>query len=165
MPLISDLVRESLINQLSAEKYNANLYLSMASFLMEKGFDNLGEIFIKQHDEEEKHARFIFKLLTDLNISFNVPQIPECTVLFTSMIDIGQLFLEREIITTESLKEIRIQASEEENTACPVVEVAMLELLKEQQSELQEAMSFNDKCQIVGSDWKYVLIWDSSLGD
>lgn len=165
MPLISDSVREALILQLAAEKYNANLYLSLASFLMGKGLDNLGKVFEKQHDEEESHAKFIFSLLTDLNESFNIPQIDECNIIVNSIMDVGALYLSREVFTTNSLKEIRIQAADEENGGCPVVEVAMLNLLKEQQSELQEATSFNDKCQLIGDDWKFVILWDLSLGE
>lgn len=164
MPLISEQVRESLILQLATEKYNANLYLSIAANLKGRGLDNLAKIFEEQHGEEESHALMFYKILTDLNESFTVPQIDECVFSIVSMKDIGDLYLSREIETTNSLKEIRTLAADENNGGCPVVEVFVIDMLEKQQSELEEATTFSDKCSIVGDDWKTVLLWDSSFG-
>lgn len=164
MPLISESVRESLITQLGMEKYNANLYLSIASMLKGKGLDNLAKIFESQHDEEEEHAKLIYKLLTDLNESFNLPQIDECNVAINSILDVGELYLSREVETTNSLKEIRIQAADESNGGCPVVEVFMIKMLKKQQAELAEATSFRDKSSLF-PEWWQVALWDSSMGE
>jgi ferritin len=163
-PLISEIVKESLVNQLGAEKYNANLYLTIAAYLRVKGFDNLAKLFENQHTEEESHALIIYKLLTDLNEDFSMPTIDGFSPMFNSITDVSELYIQREIDTTESLKEIRLQAADEGNGGCPVVEVAMIEILKLQQNELEEAATFNDKCQIIGNDWKTVLLWDASLG-
>jgi len=163
MPLISESVREAHITQLAMEKYNANLYLSIASFLKGKGFDNISKHFENQHNEEETHALMLYKLLTDLNEIFCVPAIDDCSLNITTIEDIGVLYLQREIETTNSLKEIRLQSSDENEGGCPVVETRMIEMLKLQQDELAEATTFFDKAKIIGDDWKTALLWDASL--
>jgi len=162
-PLISDTVKDSLVNQMAMEKRNANMYLVIAAFFKKKGLDNIAAIFEEQNKEEERHALFLYKLLCDLNEEFDMPSIDGFQSVFNSISEVGELYLQREIETTESLKEIRFQAADETMGGCPVVEVAILELLKMQQEELSEASTFKDKCEIIGNDWKTALIWDASL--
>lgn len=163
MPLISDEVKESLVNQIGMEKENANLYLSIAAHLKARGLDNIAKIFEEQHNEEQTHAKMLFDLLTDLNEDFTIPTINSVEVVINSMSDLGELYLQREIQTTESLKEIRNLSAEMGNEGCSVVEVRLIEMLRLQQNELEESTTFRDKCSIIGSDWKTALLWDASL--
>lgn len=155
--LITDNIVESLQLQLAHEKYNANLYMYICGYLKNKGLDNLASHFDKQHDEETEHSKIIFELLTDLNCDIIMNQIDEISMPINNILDIAKIYLDREILTTESLNDIKKQAIDED---CPVVEERMREMIKLQQNEYAEATDFNDKAEITGGDWKFVLMWD-----
>ncbi len=159
--LISDELTSVLIEQLGHEKYNANLYLFIAAYLKNKGFNGLSKHFEEQHNEETNHSLIIYNLLTDLNAPVIIPEIDEVNIQFNNILDLAKAYLEREILTTNSLDAIKKLAIDEDN---PVVEERMREMIKLQQNEYSEATDFNDKSEITGGDWKFVLMWDLSLG-
>ena len=158
--LISDNIVESLQWQLTHEKYNANLYLYICGYLKNKGLENLASHFMQQHDEETEHSKIIFELLTDLNCNVIMNQIDEINIPFNSILDVATAYLNREMLTTESLNDIKNQSINENN---PVVEERIREMIKLQQNEYAEASDFNDKAEITGGDWKFVLMWDLGL--
>lgn len=160
MKLINDELASSICEQLGHEKFNANLYLYIAGFLKNKGFDNLAKHFEEQHDEETNHSKMIYGLLTDLNSEVIVPEIDDPTFPINSILDVAKAYLDREILTTESLNEIKKQAIEDDNC---IVEEFVRGMITLQQNELSEATDFDDKAQIIGEDWKWVLMWDLGL--
>lgn len=160
-PLISDSLKDSLVNQIAEEKKNANIYLSIASYLNGKGLSNLAAKFEEQHSEETEHSIILYKLLSDFSVVFCVPEIdyyPLPDVI--SIQEIANLYLEREILTTESLDEIKRQAIDDVN---PVVEERMREMIKFQQKEYAEATEFLDQANIL-PEWWQVALWNMSLG-
>lgn len=162
IPLISESLKESLVNQLSEEKKNANIYLSIASYLNGKGLSNLAKKFEEQHSEETEHSLIIYKLLSDLSITFIVPEVESYDISnIDNILGIAELYLDREVFTTESLGDIKKLAMEEDNH---VVEERMREMIKLQQAEFAEATEFFDKSSLF-ADWWQVALWDSSLGD
>jgi len=159
-PLISDSLKESLISQLAAEKQNANIYLSIASFLNGKGLSNLAKKFEEQHSEETSHSLIIYNLLSDLSIVFNVPEISEFQVSFTNPLSVAELYVAREFETTTSLGEIKNLAMDDGNH---VVEERMREMIKLQQNEYEEATSLYDTLELL-TEWWQVALYDVSLG-
>jgi ferritin len=155
--LISDELAASLNGQIAHEKLNANIYLFIAADLKNRGFNNLAKHFEQQHEEETGHALIVYNLLTDLNTPVELQEIDEVTLSINSVTDIANAYIEREVVTTQSLDEIKHQAMDEEN---PVVEERMREMIKLQQAEYEEAMDWNDHAQICGSDWFKVMVWD-----
>jgi ferritin len=163
-PLISDAVKESLVQQISNELGNSNFYMRVSAFLQSKNLKNLAKHFEGQILEEQEHSRIIYKLLTDLGVDFHIPEVNSVDVDFNSFREIAETYLAREISTTNSLKDIRNMASEQGDGGCPVVEVAMIEMIKLQQAELEESTSMLDSANLF-NDWWQVAIWDNSLGD
>jgi len=160
-PLISDSLKESLVNQIAEEKKNGNLYLSIASYLNGKGLSNLAHKFEEQHAEENEHALIIYKLLSDLSVTFIVPEIESYDISsFENFIQFAELYLEREYLTTESLGEIKKMGMEEDNFA---VEERLREMILLQQGEYAEATELFDKANIL-KEWWQVSLWDLSLG-
>lgn len=160
MKLINDELVSSLQEQLGHEKFNANLYLFIAGYLKNMGFNKLASHFEGQHDEETSHAKMIYDLLTDLNAEVMIPEIDNPAFLISSIVDIAKAYLDREIVTTESLNEIKKLAIEEDNC---VVEEFIRGMITLQQAEYSEATDFNDHAELCGSDWKWVMLWDLGL--
>jgi len=155
--LISDGLTATLNEQLAHEKYNANLYLFIAGDLKNRGFNHLAAHFEGQHAEETEHSLIIYNLLTDLNAPVELRAIDEVKLAIGSVVDIARGYLEREIVTTKSLDEIKEQAIAE---ACPVVEERIRQMLFLQQNEYAEATDWLDHAEICGNDWFKVMVWD-----
>lgn len=159
--LISNELCSALNDQIGAEIYNSSLYLFIAGFLKNKGLDNLASLFEKQHQEELEHSKMIFDFLTDLNADVYIPEIDGVKRGFSGIVEIGKVYLEREIETTASLDEIKKMAIEQSN---PVTEEFMREMIKLQRNEYKEATEFVDRAMNTGDDMKFVQLWDLSLG-
>ena len=160
MKLVSDELCAALCEQIGHEKYNANLYLYMAGFLKNKGFNNISKHFEEQHDEETGHSKIIFDLLTDLNSPVVIPEIDEVFESFPTIIDLANAYLIREVETTDALNKIKKLAISDDN---PVVEERIREMLKLQQHEYAEATDYLDKATLTGGDWKFVFLWDLGI--
>ena len=161
--LISPELQDALREQYAHEVYNSHLYLYIANFLKGKGLDNIAKHFEGQWAEEQEHSQIIYKLLTDLGIVFEMPQIDGCSFDFPTFKSLTEKYLSREYETTESLNEIKLLAMSEESPN-PVVEERIREMILKQQHEYEEATSMNDKAQLL-SEWVYVVLWDASLGE
>ena len=157
--LISETLRSAICEQIGHEKYNANLYLFICGFLRNKGFDNLSKHFEQQHEEETGHSLEFFNLLTDVGASIVIPEIDAIDIKFNSIVDIAQAYVDREILTTTSIDEIKKMAISEDN---PVVEEKMREMITKQQNEYEEATTFFDNAELCGSDWWRVKVWNDS---
>ena len=157
---MSDNLRLAICEQIAHELYNANLYLFLCGFLRNKGLDNLAKHFEGQHEEELSHSREFFNLLTDLNGDVIIPNIEEVNISITSFQIVAKMYLDREILTTASINEIKKMAIEEN---CPIVEEKMREMITKQQHEYAEATSMMDKALLL-SEWWQVALLDSSMG-
>lgn len=157
------LMNESLISalweQIASEKTNAHIYLEISAFLKNMGLNKMAALFRKQYGEENEHSEMIVDFMTDLNAPVKILEIPsfDCPKTLT---DIAKLYLERELQTTDSLKEIMVLAS---TTDCPVSVEFMRKMISLQQNEYAEATDFYDKMEIIGNDLKFALILDSSM--
>ena len=158
--LINTTLCMAICEQIGHEKYNANLYLFVCGFLRNKGFDNLAKHFEQQHEEETGHSLEFFNLLTDLGAPIIIPEIDAVDMKFNSIIDIAQAYVDREILTTESIDEIKKMAVSENNS---IVEEKMREMITKQQNEYKEATTFFDNAELCGSDWYKVKQWNDSI--
>jgi len=158
--LISDNLNSVLCEQIGQEKYNANLYLVLAGFLKNKGLDHLGGIFESQHTEETEHSKMIYDFLTDHSSPITIPEVNAINSVPTTIMQIAELYLTREIETTKSLNSIKHLAIDEDN---PTAEEFLRDMIKLQRHEYEEATGFYDRAMIVGDDWKTALLWDLSL--
>jgi len=159
--LISELLRDSICQQIGHEKYNSNLYMHMCGFLRNKGLDNIAKHFEGQHLEEFEHSIEFFNLLTDLDADVFIPEVDEITGGYSSILELANAYLNREILTTESINAIKNFAIGEGN---PIVEEKMREMIAKQQVEYAEATLFVDRA-ILMPEWWQCALWDVSLGD
>lgn len=155
MKLISEALKNGLCEQLSHEFYNANLYLYICGFLRNKGLDNVAKHFEGQYKEELEHGMEFFNLLTDLNADVVIPEIEGVSIEINSIKDVATLYLEREILTTKSIYELKLLSMAEK---CPIAEEKMREMISKQQHEYEEATTFADKAEIAPEWWQWLLM-------
>ncbi len=158
--LISDNLNEVMCEQIGQEKFNANLYLYIAGYLKNKGLDGLAKHFEGQHSEETEHAKMIFDFLADHSSPINIPEINSPNMPLDRIVQIAELYLEREIDTTKSLNSIKHLAMDEDN---PTAEEFMRDMIKAQIHEYAEATTFYDKAILAGDNWQTILLWDATM--
>lgn len=160
MNLISETLRTAICQQIAHELQNANIYFYMCGFLKNKGLDNLAAHFEKQRAEEHEHSKEFFNLLTDLNADIFIPEIDEVNMPLVSLSNIAKIYLDREVLTTTSIKELKNLAIEEDN---PVVEQKMRDMISKQQHEYEEANTFLDNAMLCGDNWYFAKVWNDSI--
>lgn len=159
MTLISETLTNAIQEQISSEIFNSNLYLFLAGFLKNKGLDNLGDFFLKQSEEEIGHSRMFFGLLTDLNAEVKIPEISSPDVVISTIKDIANAYLNREMETTNSIAELKKLAMDDDN---PVCEEFFRKMIGLQQSEYEESNTFMDKANLM-PEWWQVALWDIGI--
>jgi ferritin len=161
MNLLSENLTSALQEQIGHEKYNSSLYLFIGGFLKNKGLNRLAKHFEDQHLEEFNHSKMIYDFMTDLSAPIIIPEIDGINFEINSIVDIAQRYLDREIVTTTSLNEIKKIAIEEENC---VAEEFLRKMIDLQRNEYAEATDFMDKAELVGNDWFKTLLLDLGSG-
>ena len=159
--ILNENVVDSLLEQWVEEKENSHTYLYIGSWMKNKGLDNLGRYFIDASKEEDDHASSIMNLLTDLNIPFEPRPIENMSFPISSISDVAKKFMDRETQTTESLQEIKMICVEEEGMSS-IVEEHVRRMITQQQSEMNECISFMDKSLML-NEWWQVALWDLCL--
>jgi len=156
--IISESLKTAIHDQIGHELLNSHIYLYISAFLKNMGLDNLGGIFEGQYKEEQEHANLFIKILTDLNTPVIIPSIEPVSISFGNIEDIAQAYLDREILTTENIDELKDLAIDESNS---IVEEFLRSMIVRQQAEMDEAFSFRDKAKMM-KEWWQVALWDLS---
>jgi ferritin len=159
--IISDGLKAALEEQIGNERYNATVYLYTDAYFNSMGCGNIAKFFRKQHDEEIGHSLMIADLLIDLGVFFDIPSVDGCAMPYEDWKFVADLFLSREIETTNSLIALKNMAMEE---GCGIVEELMRKMISIQQSEMSESTDFHDKMYAL-TDWSHVILLDATFGD
>lgn len=160
---ISEDLHNALLNQWVEEKENSHTYLYIGAYLKNKGLDKLGKFFLDASLEEDQHAQSILNLLTDLNLEF-IPRTIGQQIFDCSKISlIADKFLQREKQTAQSLQEIKEIAMGDSSSGFEaVVEEHIRKMISQQQSELEEALTFKDRSELL-PEWWQVALWDLEI--
>lgn len=103
---ISDSVGKLLVNQISHELFNHNLYRTIANFFAIEGIVQLEQYYIKRAEEELVHHRWIVDRLNEADYDFQYPSVEAVNETFSSVITPFELTVEKEIETTELINAI-----------------------------------------------------------
>lgn len=162
---ISEDLYNALLNQWVEEKENSHTYLYIGAYLRNKGLDKMGKFFFDASHEEDEHAQSILNLLTDLNLDFIPRTITEQVFDCSTISLVADRFLQREMQTTQSLQEIKEIAMNDSSSGFDaVIEEHIRKMISQQQSELEESLSFKDKANIF-TEWWQVALWDLEIAE
>lgn len=160
--LLSSNINNVLCEQIAQERYNAGAYMKIAGRLEQKGLNNLAKHFIGQIQEENDHAKQIFDYIVDLNGYIDVQEVTPVIVELSDILEIANLYMNTEITTTNSLKEIANLAMEENDL---VTWDFIMGMIRQQRVEYAEATTFLDNAELCGSDWYRVKVWNDSISE
>lgn len=112
---ISDSVGKLLVEQISHELFNHNLYRTFANFFATEGITDLEAYYIKRAEEEYKHHRWIVDRLNEADYDFMYPSVPAVNVKIEDFVDPFKQTVDKEIETTKLIFAIAEAAREEKD--------------------------------------------------
>lgn len=92
--------------QVKMEAQSSAGYLALAAWCDANGYDNSATFFFNQSDEERKHQLKIFHYLTDMEAQAISPATGENKHEFSSLREIFEYALEKEIAVTDAIHDI-----------------------------------------------------------
>lgn len=107
---VSSELSQLIIQQISKEQYNANLYLAMCSFFDNKGLKNTSKWFKHQYEEETNHGKLLFDYLIDSGVSVCPIEVNKPVVNGSTSIELIDQYSQAERDTTDSIKKMCDQA-------------------------------------------------------
>ena len=98
---------EAMLNaQVKMEAKSSAIYLAMAAYCDQLGFENSSEFFFQQADEERQHMLKIFRYIADAGGSPVSPDISDVPQEFGSFRGVFENALEQEIEVTKAINKI-----------------------------------------------------------
>ncbi len=98
---------ESMLNaQVKMEAKSSSIYLSMAAFCDELGFENSSDFFYDQAEEERQHMLKIFKYIADAGGTPISPEVTDVPQEFGNFRGVYETALEQEIEVTKAINKI-----------------------------------------------------------
>jgi len=147
--LLSQEVETLLNQQIKKEAHSSSLYLSMASWCNQNGFDGSSDYFMQQAEEERTHQLKLFKYLLDMGANAISPEVTNVKTDFTGFREVFEEALDQEIAITQSFKNIAAKCHKEQD----FVTIEFLNwFLKEQREEEYKARRALELFEVIGEE-------------
>ena len=152
---------EKILNgQIAAELLSSNLYLSMASWAENHGFNGVSQFLYRHADEERMHMLKLIKFVNERGGKAVIPASPAPKADFESVEQLFTLLLKHEMEVTNSINKVVYTCLEEKDyTTHNFMQWYVAEQLEE------EALARNilDKLKIIGKEKSGLYMFDSDL--
>ena len=156
---LSPKLLKMLCEQIAHESYNSHLYLKMSSALKINGLDKLGAHFDGQFSEENGHQKLVADFISDRNEPAQIMAVPAVDVDPSGILEIAQLYVKQEKLTTAKLKAIAKAAWDEFDL---IAFDFLSEMIDKQRVEEEEAMTFADQAALTKGEPSAVLFWNNT---
>lgn len=103
---ISEEIEALLNGQVKMESKSSAIYLAMAAFCDQLGFENSSEFFYTQAEEERMHMLKIFRYIADAGATPISPEVTDVPQDFGSFRGVFETALEQEIEVTKAINKI-----------------------------------------------------------
>lgn len=157
---MNKVLEQALQQQISVESYSSSVYLAMASWMDEQGFEGTAAFLYRQSDEERMHMLKIFHFVNDQD---GYAQVPAVEAPPTNYSDYNQLFnmvLEQEQKVTRSIHELVNLALQEKDHA---THNFLQWYITEQMEEEKQVKTILNKLKIIGKDASGLYLLDKEL--
>ena len=135
--------------QIKREARASAIYLAMASWCDQNGFEHSARFFYNQSDEEREHMLKIFKFINDNGGNAFSPQVPQVNHEFVSIIDLYKTALQEEIAMSKAIQKIFLTCRQENDVAS---ELFMQWFVNEQLEEEQKMRHAVQVYELHGDD-------------
>lgn len=153
-------VEKVLNEQIIKESSSSQLYLSMASWAENEGYNGTAQFLYKHSDEERVHMLKLVKFINERGGVAKIPAIEKPPINFDSMLKIFESLLKHEIKVTESINNVvDVCLKEKDYTTHNFIQWYVSEQLEE------EALARNilDKLRMIGNDKGGLYLFDRDM--
>lgn len=105
-------LQKMLIEQMSVELYNHNLYRSFANYYSVNGLNKLSDYYSMRAQEEYNHFLWCIKFANESDLRYDLPKIDEVNEKLDNFITPFEIALDAEIETTEMIYDMADRARE-----------------------------------------------------
>lgn len=104
--MLSDKLKEALINQMNNEFAASHEYMAIASYCETNSYDGFADFFIQQSKEEHYHGMKIYKYLNDRGVHAKLTELPAPKNDYGTILDTFKTALKQEQEVTKSFYNI-----------------------------------------------------------
>ena len=153
-------LQNALNEQITAELWSANLYLSMSFYMKKEGYDGFAHWLKKQSEEENEHACTIADYMTKRDATPKVDKIDVVPQSWKNILECFETVYEHECHESKLIDDLVKVASEEKDNA---TQDFLWNFVREQVEEEATAKSIVDKIKKAGDAAIFYL--DAQLGE
>jgi ferritin len=147
--LLSEDIETLLNQQIRKEAHSSAMYLAMASWCNQNGFDYSSDYFFKQAEEERMHQLKLFKYVLDMGGRAVSPEVSNIRQDYTAFREVFEDALEAEVAITQSFKNIAAACMREQD----FVTFEFLNwFFKEQREEEYKARRALELFEVIGEE-------------
>lgn len=146
---LSPTLTSALNDQMTKEAHAAQIYLSYAAWLKDKGYDGIANFLFRHAEEERNHMMKVLEYILDRGAKVKVTAIPEPGAEPSSVNDCFEKIFKQETDNTAAIYKLVKMSFDEQDWATWNF---MQWFVKEQLEEETLAMDLLDKIKIAGGD-------------
>jgi len=146
--------------RIEQEEYSSRFYQIMSLWLNDHGYTGAASAWLKDSEDEMKHAQWAKDFLLDMGVTPKLPALKEPPQVFTGLPDIIKQSYAHEIMVTQQCNELASHALKYSNH---LLYQLALKYLTEQQEELGKVQTYMDKLEAFGEDKIAMRLFDEEL--
>jgi len=160
--MLAKKIAKKLTDQLGREFSASYIYLGMAAWFDERGWNGFAKWMERQCDEERGHAMRIYRYLLDQGVAVELPAIAAPPTKFKSVLEIFEKTLDAEVSVSKSYLELMAEVKKEQDFA---TEIFLQWFVTEQVEEEASVGNILDRLRIAADSKESLLILDKELGE
>lgn len=162
MALISDKIINLWQVRIQHEEANSKIYAAMSNWLNLKGYVNASKLWKTYAEDELVHKNWAVQYLLDLNILPIEPAEEQPQLEFKGLPNIVALTMQKELETTEEVKNFVTLAFEEKDL---LTFNALQKYIAEQVEEISKVQLLIDQLESFGTDKIALRLFDDWIGE
>lgn len=160
--MLSKKIEKALNDQIALEAYSSAVYLSMASWMENEGFEGTASFLYNQSDEERMHMMKLFHYVNTAGGLAISPSVDKPPIDFVSFSDCFNSILKQEEKVSQAIHNlINMAIKENDHTTNNFLQW----YVSEQMEEEAQFRSIIDKIKILGKDGSGLYLLDRDLAN
>lgn len=148
--------------RIEQEEYSSRLYQAMSLWLNNNGFIGAAKAWLKDSEDEMKHAQWAKDFLLDMGVTPKLPALQEPPHAFKGLPDVIRQSFAHEIKVTQQCNDLAEFALKKSNH---LLYQLSIKYMQEQQEEMGKVQTYMDKLAAFGEDKIAMKLFDNELLD
>ncbi len=158
--MLSKSLEKILNNQVKLEGDSSQIYLAMASWAENQGFEGIAAFMYSQSDEERMHMLKLVRYINQRGGEATIPQIEEPRLDHTSFKTLFTQLFEHEVMISKSINElVHITLQEKDYATHNFLQWYVAEQIEEEAT----ARTILDKINLIGDDKGGLYMFDNDM--